>query len=189
MREIHHRVKNNFQLVSSVLMIQASKVNDSIAKSILMDTRNRIQSMSSMHLRLYQSEESVLHKVTLKDFLEDLLDELKDAHAEESFELQAQIAAIQITMDKAISVGLIVTEAVLNAFKHAFETGAQRIEVALTQDGEGLNLTVQDNGKGFQELGNDNFGLRMIKNLVQKSNGTLQLENNKGACVQVKLPL
>jgi len=92
-------------------------------------------------------------------------------------------------MDKAIDIGLILSEATLNAIKHAFEEGFKELIVRIKMQSNQILLSVEDNGKGFVDLKEDNFGLRMIKNLVQKSNGSLQLANKNGAFIQVSLPL
>jgi two-component sensor histidine kinase len=92
-------------------------------------------------------------------------------------------------MDKAIAAGLILTEAVLNSFKHAFDGATKQIKVTVQQKSNELYLSIEDNGKGFADLNQGNFGLSMIKNLVQKSKGTLHLENREGAFVQIVLPI
>lgn len=186
MREIHHRVKNNFQLVSGVLMIQASNSKDEGIKQALLDVRNRIQSMASTHQKLYQSDS--ISEIEVKPFLEDLIEEIELGYSHENVLLKTELSRGLIPVDIAVNLGLILTEGMINAYKYAFQNGGElKIKVSLDSN---LLLEVIDNGPGFDQSATTNsFGLKMIKSLAKKAGGNAAWISENGTTLRVKLPV
>ncbi|MDX5448017.1 MAG: tetratricopeptide repeat protein, partial [Bacteroidota bacterium] len=176
LREIHHRVKNNLQFLSSLFNLQARHVRDPQAIQLLQEGKNRIHSMALVHQKLYQEDD--LTGVNMKDYLENLLDSLKHTYkaSESGINVLSEIEPIQLDIDSAMPIGLIVNELITNAFKYAF-TGRKSgsIEVQLKSDKTGILLTVSDDGIGIvpNEEGEDkdHFGLRLVRSLSEKLGG------------------
>jgi two-component sensor histidine kinase len=185
MREVHHRVKNNFQLVSGVLMISASKADNEKAKQALLEVRSRIQSMATTHQKLYQSD--TLSEIQLKPFLNDLIDEVEMSYGEENVTLAVEIDETVVSVDRAITIGLVVTEAMINAYKYAFKQGGN-LSIRATQT-DALTLSIKDDGPGFDTAAmTDSFGVLMVKNLIQKAQGTVAWTISNGTEVLINLP-
>lgn len=187
LREVHHRVKNNFQLVSGVLMIQANSTSNEDAKNALLEVRNRIQSMALTHQRLYQSDS--IASVEISPFVEGLIEELKLSHDE--FGLVTSIEEIDVPIDSAITLGLILTEGMLNVFKHAFlENENPELSVEIRKADKGIELILTDNGRGFvPEENPTSFGLKMIRSMAQKASGTVNWQNKNGTVMHAVLQL
>ena len=187
LREVHHRVKNNFQLVSGVLMIQANATSNEDAKSALLEVRNRIQSMAVTHQRLYQSDS--IASVDLASFANDLIEELKFSYDE--FELTSSIEEVDVPIDTAITLGLILTEGMLNVFKHAFlDHKNPQLSVEIGKEENEVVLVLSDNGTGFKpDQDPTSFGLKMIKSMAQKAAGTVNWENKDGTEMRAVLQI
>jgi two-component sensor histidine kinase len=191
-REIHHRVKNNLQLVMSLLNLHARRIRDPRAEIAFTEARSRINALATLHRRLYESEN--LQEVDLRWFLEDLCSELRRGGL-------AGVRAIDLTMrapeevigpDIAVPLGLLVTEAITNAYKHAFQ-GVERglIEVAIERETpDALILTVRDNGRGFDPDATDTepggLGRSLIDAFVRQLHGELEISSDQGAELRVK---
>jgi two-component sensor histidine kinase len=165
-REIHHRVKNNLQSVSSLLQMQP------IPREIKADMGQRIAAMSAVHEHIYRSGN--FGQVRVKDYLETLAENIR-AGASRKVALELDIEDIAVDKDAATPLGLIVNEVVANAFKHAFpdERDGGRITVRMTQKGDGIGeLCVEDNGVGFDpETPTKGIGRRLITALTAQLNG------------------
>jgi two-component sensor histidine kinase len=192
-REIHHRVKNNMQLVMSLLNLHARRIRDPRAEAAFAEARGRINALATLHRRLYESES--LQEVDLKWFLEDLCAELRRGglargrHVELSVDSPSEVIGAEI----AAPLGLLVTEAITNAYKHAFnERDGGHIRVAVVRESpETLLLTVQDDGVGMDaEAASDGNGLgrSLIEAFVRQLRGELQVRSDQGATVEVRFP-
>jgi two-component sensor histidine kinase len=192
-REIHHRVKNNMQLVMSLLNLHARRIRDPRAEAAFAEARGRINALATLHRRLYESES--LQEVDLKWFLEDLCAELRRGglargrHIELSVESPSEVIGAEI----AAPLGLLVTEAITNAYKHAFnERDGGHIRVAVVRESpETLLLRVQDDGVGMDaEAATDGNGLgrSLIEAFVRQLRGELQVRSDQGATVEVRFP-
>ncbi|WP_310557073.1 sensor histidine kinase [Flavobacterium sp.] len=182
LKEIHHRVKNNLQLVMSLLNIQAQKTNQNVA-GFLAVSKSRILSMALIHENLYQSEN--LNEVNFKEYTENLTQTILNA-----FETQNTTIALQIEMDEvhfdiqtAIPLGLIINELINNAYKHAFvnqPTGI--ITLKLTQKETNYELLISDDGVGIpkKEASKKTLGLKLVEELVFQIDGKLSIQNNNG---------
>jgi len=150
-REIHHRVKNNLQLVMSLLNLHARRIRDPRAEAAFADARSRINALATLHRRLYESEN--LQQVEVRWFLEDLCVELRRGGlpGNRDIDLTVQAPDEVIGPEIAVPLGLLVTEAITNAYKHAFKGRTEgRIDVQVKREsGNQLSVTVRDNGTGF----------------------------------------
>jgi len=193
-REIHHRVKNNLQLVMSLLNLHARRIRDPRAEVAFAEARSRINALATLHRRLYESES--LQEIDLKWFLEDLCAELRRGGLSRgrTVELTVDAPSEVIGPDVAVPLGLLVTEAITNAYKHAFnERSGGHIHVQIERTSpESLLLTIRDDGTGFDTAANvpDNSGLgrSLIEAFVRQLRGELETRSEDGTVVQVTFP-
>ncbi|MCB9077815.1 MAG: PAS domain S-box protein [Anaerolineaceae bacterium] len=188
LKEIHHRVKNNLQVIASMLNMQARYTQDEQTIEHLLDSKNRVYSMALVHENLYRSD--TLARIDSAAYISDLVNNILQFYmsASHSVELKLDIAQIFLTIDQAAPCGLIINELVTNAFKHAFPltTVAQQavkgeIRVEFSQhENDMLLLTVSDNGVGVpQEVdlnAGKTLGLRLVKSLSRQLDASLAIE-------------
>lgn len=193
-REMHHRVKNNMQLVISLLNLHARRVRDPRAESAFAEVRGRINALATLHRRLYESES--LQDVDLKWFLDDLCTEMRRGGLAggRDVELVVDLPNLAIGPDVAVPLGLLVTEAVTNAYKHAFVDGrAGKIELIGSVDGDKLCICVRDNGVGLtaHQPASDSTGLgrSLIDAFARQLGADLLVEVNSGTSITVRFPL
>jgi two-component sensor histidine kinase len=189
-KEIHHRVKNNLQLISSIIYLKLTSVADSDIKSFLEDTRQKIRSIALIHERLLQTEN--LDKVEISDYLGKLIQDLKltyfrDGHV---LNISTEFDTEMMTLDMAIICGLIVNELLTNSIKHAFPGNKPgNINIRFSNAG-GYRLVVEDNGIGLPknvEPGNStSFGMQLIDVFVKQLNGKLSIDRAKGTVFQIE---
>jgi two-component system sensor kinase len=192
LREIHHRVKNNMQIISSLLKLQSQNATDSTTMALFRESQNRILSMAMIHEKLYQSEG--LHRVNLRDYIEDLVHEVSASFGDVAGRIGLKVAVddLAATMDMCIPCGLIIIELISNALKYAFPDGHHgEVSVNLHHNGHGdVRLTVSDNGVGIPEgldlVGLKSLGLRLVSDLVKyQLRGDLEFISDKGTTVHV----
>ena len=192
LREIHHRVKNNLQVVSSLLSLQSKYITDPKAISAVTNSRTRVRSMALIHQNLYQTDN--LMSVNVRAYFVKLLDELFSTYSidQEKIELQTDIDDLKIDVDSIIPIGLIINELVSNSLKHAFKDGERgRLEVVLRKQTEGLLLEVSDTGKGFKESNletSNSFGFKLIRAFATKLEADIDLVQ-KGEMHTVRLQI
>lgn len=190
-KEIHHRVKNNLQVLSSLLFLQSSYVTDPSMHEILNESRNRLQSIALIHENLYQS--SGQSKIQLTDYLQALASDLAHSYGahERGISLDVKAAGARLSIEQAVSCGLIITELVSNALRHAFpEQRAGRVEIQAQALGDGrLRLRVSDNGIGLPLDVKDQkvrgLGLRLVSDLARQLDGTLHMETDGGTTFEI----
>lgn len=183
--EVHHRVKNNLQIVHSLLDMQTANVEDKQARDALVDSCNRVRSMAQIHQSLYQSED--IAKVDFANFCEGLISSLFAAYNIdiERIRVVTKLAEVELAIDQAVPCGLIANELISNALKHAFPGGhCGEIHVATRKDEKDIvELSVSDTGRGLPsgfQIGQDNgLGLQLIELLVDQIGGTLCIETSK----------
>ena len=190
LREIHHRVKNNLQVVSSLLNLQSNYISDDIALEAITEGKNRVSSMALIHQNLYREEN--LTSINSKDYFDDLVENLFDSYNinQEKIKLKKHIDNLDIDVDTMIPLGLIVNELVTNSLKHAFKEkeGIGVINIALKEEDGALLLEIADNGIGISEsefLSSNSFGNKMIKAFKQKLGANIKVENDNGTRVSI----
>jgi PAS domain S-box-containing protein len=193
LKEVHHRVKNNLQVITSLLDMQAYSLHDAAAIAALEDSQNRVRTMAYVHERLYQSDN--LASIDVEEYLDSLVGHLRTAYegAAHRITTNSSIAPIALDLDSAICVGLIVNELVSNSLKYAFPPGYQgvgSIWVGLNvSDGGRVALEVTDNGVGLApDLSPDSaqsLGLRLVGMLTQQLRGTLEVDRSAGTAFRL----
>jgi two-component sensor histidine kinase len=188
--EIHHRVKNNFHIVASLLEIQSSYLKNKAALSAITDSQRRIHSMSIIHQKLYQSDS--LSNIYMREYIYELVEYLKDSYSvRKEIVFSLDIENIALDHSLAITLGLILNEVITNALKYAFiKTDYGRIAVSLGYMTESqIFLTVQDNGDGlprnFQKKLGASMGMELLKGLTDDIGGSLCIATNEGTCIRI----
>jgi two-component sensor histidine kinase len=187
LKEIHHRVKNNLQIVSSLLHLQSQYVKDQPALDVLVESQNRIRSMALIHERLYRSQD--LASIDFAVYIRDLTNHLIRSYRARPSPVDLQIDAqdVYLAVDTAIPCGLIINELISNALKHAFPDGkAGEIRIKMELEGtRHFTLIVADNGRGFPPdidfQNTESLGMQLVNTLVNQLDGTIELRShNKG---------
>ena len=193
LKEVHHRVKNNLQVIYSLLNLQAGHIQDPSALRAFRESQDRVRSMALIHEKLYQSSD--LARIDFGDYVQKLI-----AHLHRSCQTGAGSVAIEVDVgniplgiDTAIPCGLLINELVSNSLKHAFPHQAQRegeadqarqVRVALGAEGGQLVLVVRDNGVGFPPdvdfRAADSLGLQLVVALVRQLGGEIELDRQQG---------
>jgi two-component sensor histidine kinase len=190
LREIHHRVKNNLQIVMSLLNTQSSFLDNGTALTAIRQSQHRIHSISLIHQKLYQSNS--LARIEMSGYIHELIDYLKDCYDTNhriSFVTQLEIVHLDVT--QAVPLGLILNEAISNAIKYAFPNGRTGvITIGLHQLSEDqYTLTIADNGigwpQGFKPGESKTLGMSLMKGLSKQLNGSIQIENNNGLNIRL----
>ncbi|MGE3957247.1 MAG: PAS domain S-box protein [Vicinamibacterales bacterium] len=197
LRELHHRVKNNLQLISSLLSLQARETDTPLLHEFAQKTRDRILAMAVVHERLYQSDTT--GTACVLGYLEALLRNLADSHdaVARGISLEVSGDCAEMSIDQTMRCGLIVNELVMNALKHAFDRsgGTVHVVVAVVPGAvRDVRVTITDNGRGvpadFDPARIQTLGVQMVDNLVRQSGGTVRwLPGQPGTTVQFALPL
>jgi two-component sensor histidine kinase len=194
LREIHHRVKNNLQIVSTLLDLQSSHTTDLDALRMFQESRSRVKSMALIHERLYRSQE--LARVNFGEYIRQLAADLYATYkvSDEDIRLELDVDIPPLTIDIAIPCGLLLNELMSNCLKHAFAHAATGcIRVSLYR-GDGVNvLVVSDDGAGFP-AGTDfrattSFGLQLVTTLVDQLGGEVALTSDRGTAFTVRFPV
>ncbi len=198
MKEIHHRVKNNLQIVASLLNLQASRIRQPEARAEFASARDRVRALSTLHRHLYAEGE--VHSINMRSFLTELCGQLFDAMGEKQgkrIELTIEASETLMSSDQAVPLSLIVTEAVSNALKYAFpakRTG--HVHVRFTSEGDVAELVVQDDGIGIPagradtEMGpRDGIGITLIRGFARQLGGELIVVENGGTLYRLRMTL
>jgi two-component sensor histidine kinase len=193
-KEIHHRVKNSLQVVASLLSLQAHRIADPEIRELFAEFRLRIVSMSLVHEKLYGRVAS--ETLDMGEYLRDLVKLLifKDKIESGGVALKVEAPSFEASADSCFDAGLIVTELVSNAMKHALlPRGGGSLSLSLSREGETVSILIEDDGPGFPEgfaLGQaDTLGYKLITNLVKRSRGRLEILPGPGGRVRVELGL
>ena len=192
MREIHHRVKNNLQVVSSLLRLQSRHIQNNQAQEALLEGRNRVNSMALIHQYLYQEED--ITKICADEYIRKLTLTLYNAYnvSAKRIKFKATIDTIRLDVDTAIPVGLILNELITNALKHAFPDKSEgSLEVSLLRGpNQTIQLLVKDTGIGFDETTakrtKESFGWSLVELFSEKLNGHLSVTNGQGTTVSLQ---
>lgn len=192
LREIHHRVKNNLQVISSLLKLQSQYIEDENAIKAIAEGRNRVHSMAILHQNLYKEDN--LTGVDMQEYFTGLIEGLFDAYNihPDQVELRTKIEDLKLDIDTVIPLGLIANELVSNALKHAFEDVQNALlEVSLWESDGHLYFEVKDNGKGFDPKfiseHKKSFGQRLIRSLSDKLEADIEIVSDNGTDVILKI--
>ena len=191
LKEIHHRVKNNLQIIVSLLKLQSRFVYDKRDLDIFNKSRSRVETMSLIHEKLYKSSD--ISQIDIGNYLRDLVSHLLKAYNVNTSEIEFSITSenILLTIDTSIPCGLIVNELINNILKHAFPPGHKgRISVDVKKHGEKIHLTVSDNGIGipadYEPDNSDSLGMQLIETLVKQLEGTVEVDNTNGTAFKIE---
>ena len=192
LKEIHHRVKNNMQVISSLLSLQAKGVADSTVKAMLEESRNRVSSMSLVHEKLYQSKD--LAYIDFKDYLQSLVAGIANTYKRHDVVISVDMEPVALDVNVGIPCGLIVNELVSNSLKHAFPDGRKgTISLGINKNSEGnYVLFVADNGIGLPGevdfRNTSTLGLQLVKVLTGQIHGTIELSREEGTRFSITFP-
>jgi two-component sensor histidine kinase len=195
LKEVHHRVKNNMQVISSLLSLQAERVGEGETQRQFRDVRDRVQSMALVHEKLYQSENFA--RVQIDEYTRSLMNDLFQAYASglPKVQLHLDLESAELPVDLAISFGLILNELATNAFKHAFrgrDSGEIQIRLETNRNGE-IRLRFADNGRGFAAPLHwesvDSLGLRLVRMLTRQLGGQVEMRNDGGATFELSFKI
>lgn len=194
LKEIHHRVKNNLQVVSSLLTLQSKYVDDSSALDAINTGKSRVQSMSILHRNLYQNEN--LKNIKIKPYFEDLIQNLVSTYklGEKEISIRKEVDDIELDVDTVIPIGLISNELISNALKYAF-VGKDKGEIDITLKGSNgkLLLVVKDDGIGlpFTEIPkrSKTLGMQLIHSFAKKLEAEIQIDNISGTEISFEIPI
>jgi len=193
LREIHHRVKNNLQIVTSLLSLQSTSTDNPEILNILRESQLRVRTMALAHEKIYQSK--AISTINLGEYLKTLADEMVTLQSGEKMfiELEFEYDDIMVEMERCIPLGLITNEIISNSLKHAFTGDRGKISVSLRKTGDNCVLEISDNGRGLpagfniEEL--TSLGMQLVANLVRQIDGELEYGNRDGACFRITFPL
>ncbi len=193
LKEIHHRVKNNMQVISSLLSLQSKNIPDKHTQDLFNESRNRIRSMALIHEKLYQSKD--LYKIDFRSYVVDLLNNLMISYGirGKNIRQEIDIENISFDIDTAITLGLIINELVSNSFKHAFNKIKNgTLIVSIHKEGKKFILIVKDDGQGIPEDFNlknsETLGLQLVDTLIEQFYGKYQIKNNNGTEFIIEFP-
>ncbi|RYD77622.1 MAG: sensor histidine kinase, partial [Sphingobacteriales bacterium] len=189
----HHRIKNNLQVVTSLLSAQSNYLENKEALSAIRDSQNRIQSISLIHQKLFQSES--VSSVNIQGYIVELLKFLSYTfHVGKRIKFEFKLAKIEMGVAQAMPLGLIINEAVTNIIKYAFPDGRNgKVIISLDFCEDGLYcLSIQDNGIGLPDniptSNNSTLGVSLMKGLSSQLDGFIEITSENGVCVSLKFP-
>ncbi|MBL0047349.1 MAG: sensor histidine kinase [Bacteroidetes bacterium] len=187
--EIHHRVKNNLAIITSLLNLQSEKIVDETAKSLLTESRNRVMSMALIHDKLYRNE--VLSNINYGFYLNELVYEIHHSYTaliKKQVEIILNLSEVYLNVNYAIPCGLIINEVLTNCYKHAFnDMHSGQISVQLKKENELITIVVADNGNGKlnQEIKPESLGMEVIKSLVKQIDASYSFSTHSGTCFKM----
>lgn len=190
LKEIHHRVKNNLQVISSILNLQSSFVEDEKTLEILQESRNRIRSMAIIHENLYRTED--FSSIHFSDYLENLANNLISSYRiNHNVVLNVKLQDVELILDQAIPCGLLVNELITNSLKYAWDEGKSgTIFIKMYEENNWVILEIGDDGKGLpkelKEMNSDTLGLQLVTTLVEQLDGEISADIRKGTKYLIK---
>ncbi len=194
LKELHHRVKNNLQVLSSLLSLQSQQLTDSNAIQAVKSSEGRVNAMALIHRKLYLGDTN--RTIDIKDYVTELIGYLVHTYGyhDRALKLDLYIEPISVDVDKAIPLGLILNELISNAFKYAYaEHLHPELYVGVSRPAPGaLLIQVRDNGRGMPEPKKDapvSFGLKMVNTLIRELRGNLAVTANNGTTYILNIPL
>ncbi|MDL1898586.1 GAF domain-containing protein, partial [Anaerolineae bacterium CFX7] len=194
LKEIHHRVKNNLQIITSLLNLQSAQIKDPETLAMFRESQARVRSMALIHEKLYQSKD--LARIDFSGYVRELMVYLFRSYTVSPDQIQTEfeMGEIYLGIDTAIPCGLIISELVTNAMKYAFPNGRRgRLAIALhPRDDGNLVLRIADNGVGFPDdfdwRESDSLGLQLVSTLTSQLHGKMEVSGRDGACFTLTFP-
>lgn len=193
LKEIHHRVKNNLAVISSLLNMQSKYIKDKKTLEVFRESQNRVKTMALIHTKLYQSTD--LARIDFADYIKKLAADLFGSYRLEpdSVGLVLKVESVYLDVNVAIPCGLIINELLSNALKHAFPKGRKgEVCITLRLEDETVTLTVADNGIGFPDSidfrNTESLGLQLVTALVVQLGGTIELARENGSTFRISFP-
>ncbi len=190
LQEIHHRVKNNMQIISSLLNLQKQYVDEEEAIDVLMESQNRVKSMAMIHEKLYQSHN--LTSINIYDYVQSLVKDLFSSYSIPASQITPiiEIDDVKLNIETAVPCGLIINELVSNSLKYAFPRGKEgEICLSLKSCGKHYELIIRDNGIGFPEeldfKNTESLGLQLVNSLVGQIDGEIELDRSQGTMFKI----
>lgn len=191
MKEIHHRVKNNLMVISSLLNLQSRYIKDEKSKEIFKESQNRAQSMALIHERLYRSTN--MKSIDFADYIRSLTRDLFNTYStqEDRIDLKMDVEDVEVDIDNAVPLGLIINEIVTNSLKYAFpDENAGTISISFHKQKDQYLLEVSDDGIGipeeFEVEKSDSLGMMLINSLTYQIGGELEMERSPGTTFRIK---
>ena len=193
LKEVHHRVKNNMAIISSLLRLQSSYIDDEKYMDMFKESRSRITSMALVHEKLYQTQD--FSKIDLNDYILTLVQSIRNTFGRDrEYNINTDVDNISLDIDILIPCGLIINEILTNSFKHAFND-REKAEINITirrLEAGNIALTISDNGKGlpdgFDIADSTGLGLQLVNTLAEQIDGTLEIKSEKGAELKLVFP-
>ena len=194
LREIHHRVKNNLQIISSLINLQSNNIDDERVYDAFKEIQNRVKSIALIHEKLYQSEN--LSKINFAEYIPQLASDLYRSYEISPFiDLEVDVDNVLLDINKALPCGLIINELITNSIKHAFPDEISESEFNVNKkgkicinfhyNGDMYEMRVSDNGIGYPEnldlKNTETLGLRLVNSLKDQLNSEVEIKNNNGA--------
>lgn len=194
LRELHHRVKNNFQIVSSLLNLQYYDTEDKETAAAIKSGQARVEAMSMIHRELYQSEN--ITTIEMQDYITHLIDNTAYFFDYDSDEFDTDLTVDQqpLGVKYAIPLGVIINELITNSFKHAFRTVKRPLlglSLSINEPSQQVSLSLWDNGPGLpdrSDIQETSFGLELIRDLVSQLKGSFSIEGNEGSKFVINFP-
>jgi two-component sensor histidine kinase len=193
LKEIHHRVKNNLQIISSLLSMHAREMKDERVAGALKEGKNRVKSMALIHQMFYQDTEG-LTEIGLHTYAKELCQSILSSYAvnKESIALNFELDTVTINIDDGILLGLIINELVSNSVKYGFPDDRKGvITLRLKQQNDMLHLTVADDGIGKNHIHgpeSTSFGLKLVTSFIRKLKGTMTVDTDSGYKTTIIIP-
>lgn len=194
LRETHHRIKNNLQLIASMLNLQGQNINDPYFLEILNTCKERIFNIARIHQRFY--EDKSFSSINLKLLIDEISKSLNDAHEKEKRNIRFihEISEIKLDLNETVYVGLIINELLTNCFKYAFKGRSDgEIKVIINEKDDNFHIIISDNGIGMPKDFNldklETLGLSLVYSLVEQMNGTFEITSSNGTTCLVTFPV
>lgn len=189
LKEIHHRVKNNLETVSSLLALQSAQISDPMVLDAIQESQNRVQSMGMIHQKLYQGKN--LSAIEMKDYFINLGEGVLDSFGlDDRIRIECVMDELELDVDTAVPIGLIVNELLTNAMKYAFPKGREgTIKISMKEEGKHLKLEIADNGIGKEVLNKKSskgFGTQLVHLLTQQLDGKLEEIVENGTIISLE---
>ena len=192
-KEIYHRMKNNMQIISSLLSLQGDYVDDAKILGVLKESQTRVRSMAILHEKLYQSKDE--YWINSSEYIQSLIQDLFETHTIEESKIKPiiEVDDVKLNIKTAVPCGLIINELISNSLKHAFPQDEKgEIHISLKEKDDKFKLTISDSGIGFPEDLNfkntESLGLKLVHSLTNQIDGEIEIDRSLGSMFKITFP-